>query len=240
MPLRLKIALEEARKEYEPDSGSTHFIRSVPEVAGEVVAALRDEDVLVVLLHNVVPWEQAFNLSRDLMMQFGSFTALINADTTKLKKVPTINSSIIGILMAVREASIRLAKNDIIDAPVLGNEIALKRYLQSNIGRKAVEEVRILLLNAKNMLIEDWQHSRGTVNEAPFYVREIIRKAVDVNSTAIIVVHNHPSGDVTPSEADIFYTKKLQTAAAAVDLVLHDHIIVSSSKVASFRALGLL
>lgn len=240
MTLRLRLEVAEACDKLSAPDLMPRILRNAPQVTTDVVEGLRDEDVLVILLHAAVSWDTAFCLGRRLIERFGSFSSVLNATHYELNQVEGVTPSTIGIFTTIREATIRLARSEFSDRPILDSKKTLSRYLHTRFAKSKTEEVRILFLNTKNVLIEDWLHSRGSVNGAPFYPREILRRAIEVSATALIVVHNHPSGDPTPSTADICATKRLASAADSMDIVLHDHLVVGNGAITSLRAMGLI
>jgi DNA repair protein RadC len=146
----------------------------------------------------------------------------------------------IAVLRIVREIACRMAKAEVRSRPVLSNWQTLIAYLQTAMAYEQIEHFRILFLDRKNNLIADEVQQRGTVNHTPVYPREVMKRALILNASALIVVHNHPSGDPKPSREDIETTRELKAAANALELELHDHIVIGHGKHASFRSLGLL
>ena len=146
----------------------------------------------------------------------------------------------IAALLAVHAAVARILKGEVADRPVISNWQALIDYCTARIGFAATEEFHLLFLDRKNALIGDERQQQGTVDHTPVYPREVVKRALELNATAIIMVHNHPSGDVTPSRADIEMTKQVRDAAKAVGIALHDHLVIGRGKHSSFRSLGLL
>jgi DNA repair protein RadC len=143
-------------------------------------------------------------------------------------------------LLAVREAAQRFLRAEIAEKPVISNWQALVDYCTAKIGFAATEEFHLLFLDRKNALIADERQQQGTVDHTPVYPREVVKRALALNASAIIMVHNHPSGDVTPSRADIEMTKQVREAAKAVGIALHDHLVIGRGKHASFKSLGLI
>jgi DNA repair protein RadC len=171
---------------------------------------------------------------------FGTAGRAFAASETELLRIPGMTRDAVDTMNHIRDVAISLLSRDAKTAPVLSNWVALLDYLRASVGHLRTEEARVLYLDRRNRIIADESLSRGTVDHCPVYVREVIRRALQVDASALILVHNHPSGDPSPSQADITMTKKLQDAAAAVDITLHDHVIVTQDEHTSFRSAGLL
>ena len=200
---------------------------------------LPDYELLEFLLYSARPQGDTKPLAKDLIQHFGSFAAVLSADRAELAdfglRDPTIAS-----LLAVRTAAARMLKGEVADKPVISNWQALIDYCTARIGFAAAEEFHLLFLDRKNALIRDERQQQGTVDHTPVYPREVVKRALELNATAIIMVHNHPSGDVTPSRADIEMTKQVRDVAKAVGIALHDHLVIGRGKHASLRSLGLI
>jgi DNA repair protein RadC len=140
----------------------------------------------------------------------------------------------------VQAAALRLARSEVMNRPVLANWDRLMAYLTASLSRERVEQFRVLFLDTRNRLLADEAQGRGTVNHTPVYPREVVKRALELHATALILVHNHPSGDPTPSAADIDMTREIGTAAAALSIALHDHVIIGNDRWLSFRREGLL
>ena len=146
----------------------------------------------------------------------------------------------VAALKLVQAAALRLAKAEVMDTPVLNNWDRLITYLNAAISREKIEQFRILFLDSKNRLIADEAQARGTVNHTPVYPREVMKRALELHATALILVHNHPSGDPTPSRADIEMTREIRVAGEIFSVVVHDHLIIGNGRHLSFRREGLL
>jgi DNA repair protein RadC len=147
---------------------------------------------------------------------------------------------VVSQLKIVEAAAARLAQNRVIGRPALSSWSALLDYCMAAMARAPAEEFRVLFLDRKNVLIADEVQARGTVDHTPVYPREIVKRALEHNASSIILVHNHPSGDPTPSKADIAMTREVAAAAKALGIVIHDHLVIGRSGHASFKSLGLL
>ena len=200
---------------------------------------LPDYELLEFLLYSARPQDDTKPLAKELIKHFGGFAGVLSADRAALAdfglKDPTI-----AALLAVREAAARMLRSELIAKPVLSNWQALIDYCNAQFGFTAAEEFHLLFLDRKNALLKDERQQQGTVDHTPVYPREVVKRALELNASAIIMVHNHPSGDVTPSRADIEMTKQVREAAKAVGIALHDHLVIGRGKHASFRSLGLL
>jgi len=203
--------------------------------------ALLDHELIEYLLGLTIPRIDTKPLAKALLREFGGIGALLSADADaeafrRLKVKPTS----IAALKAAHAVALRLLRAEAMERPVLGNWQALLDYLHADMAHHAIERVRVLHLNSKNMLIRDELMHEGNVDEAAVYVRQVIRRAIDLQSAAIILVHNHPSGDPTPSRADIEITRNVAEAAKRLGIALHDHVIIGAHGHSSLRGLGLI
>ncbi|WP_408870015.1 DNA repair protein RadC [Elioraea sp.] len=201
--------------------------------------ALADYELLEMVLF-AVPRVDTKPIAKALIAKFGSFASAIAAPKAELMAVEGMGEGAAAALKVVHAASLRLLKAELRDAPVLSSWDALMNYLHAALAREPVEQVRALYLDNRNRLVADEVHGRGTINHTPLYPREIVRRALELQAAALILVHNHPSGDPTPSRADIDMTRELVAAAKALGLALHDHVIVGNGRWVSFRQEGLL
>jgi DNA repair protein RadC len=174
-----------------------------------------------------------------LLQTFPSIGHVITAEASQLRTFGLTGQDI-ALFRRVREIACRMARADVRARPVLGNWPALLAYLQTAMAYEQIEQFRILFLDCKNRLIADEVQQRGTVNHTPVYPREVLKRALILNASAIIVAHNHPSGDPKPSRADIEMTRDLKAAARTLEIELHDHVVIGHGTHASFRSLGLL
>ncbi|WP_295132200.1 DNA repair protein RadC [uncultured Reyranella sp.] len=197
--------------------------------------ATTEQDLLAGLLAS----SQGSERASALLQHFPSIGHVITAETAQLRAFGLTGRDIAAFRL-VREIACRIAKAEVRRRPVLSNWRALIAYLQTAMAYEQVEQFRILFLDTKNNLIADEVQQSGTVNHTPVYPREVIKRALILNASALIVVHNHPSGDSKPSRDDIGMTRELKAAAEALGIELHDHIVVGHGNHASFRSLGLL
>ena len=202
--------------------------------------SLADYELIELLLMAAMPRRDVKPIAKALLKRYGSFAAVLNADFRSLIETNGIGEVAAVSLKAVREAAVRLLQDDVMDQPILSNWQSLMDYCRAAMGHGKTEQFRILFLNGRNVLIADELQQEGTVDHTPVYPREVIKRALDLGASALILVHNHPSGDPTPSQADIEMTRDLQGAGDKLGIALHDHIVVSKSGNTSFKTLGLL
>jgi DNA repair protein RadC len=201
--------------------------------------ALPDYELLELVLFNAISRRDTKPMAKRLIERFGSFAEAVNAPPERLREVEGIGDSAIVQLKLVRAAALRLMQGNIMQRPVLTSWTAVVDYCRAAMGFEAQEQFRILFLDKKNRLIADEVQQRGTVDHTPVYVREVVKRALELSASAIILVHNHPSGDPTPSRADIDMTKQIVDAAKPLGVAIHDHIIVGRQGHASFKGLKL-
>jgi DNA repair protein RadC len=201
--------------------------------------ALADHEMLEMVLF-ALPRRDTKPLARALLTRFGSFARVIAAPVSDLLAVEGLGEAGVAALKSVQAAALRLLRAEVIDTPVLSNWDRLLSYLGAELSRERTEQFRVLFLDNRNRLLADEAQQRGTVNHTPVYPREVAKRALELHATALILVHNHPSGDPTPSRDDIAMTQQIRAAVAALSIVLHDHIIVGNGRWLSFRQEGLL
>jgi DNA repair protein RadC len=202
--------------------------------------ALLDHELVEYLLALAIPRRDTKPLARKLIDEFGGFGALLSADAEAIVRVGEVSEGAAAALKIAQAAALRLLESKLSDQPVLGSWQALLDYLHADMAHNPVERVRVLFLNARNMLIRNEPMSEGSVDEAAVYVREVIRRALDCHATAIILVHNHPSGDPQPSAQDIKLTREIVDAGRPLRIAVHDHVIIGSRGHSSMRAMGLI
>jgi DNA repair protein RadC len=201
--------------------------------------ALPDYELLELILFRAVPRRDTKPLAKAILAQFGTFAEALNAPEERLKEVPGLGAAITEIKL-VRAAALRLVRGEVLERPVLASWSQVLDYCRASMGFEAKEQFRILFLDKRNQIIADEVQQKGTVDHTPVYVREVVKRALELSATAIVLVHNHPSGDPTPSRADIEMTKQIVSSAKNLGIVVHDHIIVGKQGHASFRGLGLI
>jgi len=202
--------------------------------------AMPDYELMELTLFAAVPRRDVKPLAKALIHHFGSFAEAIAAPRERILEVEGATASVATHLKIIEAAALRLSKTKLLGKPALTSWAALLDYCAAAMARARREEFRVLFLDRKNTLIADEVQSSGTVDHTPVYPREIVKRALELGATAIILVHNHPSGDPTPSKADIAMTREVAEAAKALRILVHDHVVVGRSGHASFKALGLL
>jgi DNA repair protein RadC len=202
--------------------------------------ALPDYEVLELLLFRSVPRGDVKPLAKQLLARFGSLGAVLGATAEDLRTVAGVGDAVALDLKLLHEAGLRTARVQVVRRPVISSWAALLAYVKTALAHEAREQFRVLFLDKKNQLIADEIMNRGTVDHAPVYPREVVRRALELSASAVILVHNHPSGDPTPSSADVDMTRQIVDAARPLRITIHDHLVVGRDGVASFKALGLM
>ena len=222
------------------DSNAGHRERLRARFLKGCAAAMPDYELLELVLFAALPRKDTKPLAKALLARFGSFAEVIAAPRERLREIPGVGDGVANQLKIVEAAAARLAQTRVIGRPALSSWSALLDYCMAAMARAAAEEFRVLFLDRKNVLIADEVQARGTVDHAPVYPREIVKRALEHGASAIILVHNHPSGDPTPSKADIEMTREIAHAAKALKIAIHDHLVIGRGGHASFKSLGLL
>ncbi len=199
-----------------------------------------DYELLELLLFRTIPRRDTKPLAKALIKKFGSFAGVINAPDQLLKEVSGVGEAIVTEFRLIGAATQRILKHKISEKPILNNWDELLDYCHSIMAHKTREQFRIIFLDKRNRVIAEELQQQGTVDHTPVYIREISRRALELSATALILVHNHPSGDPTPSRADIEMTKKIIATTDGLGIVVHDHIIIGKDGCSSLRGLGLL
>ncbi len=202
--------------------------------------ALTDDELLELLLPMARPQREIKPLARRLLKRFGSVAGVLSTDPVALAEMDGMAEASVVHLKAVQVAAVRLAREEAMERPVIESWRKVLAYCRANIGHNKVEQMWLLFLDGKNVLITDELHQTGTVDHVSVYPREVIKRALEVDASAIIMVHNHPSGDPTPSRDDIEMTREINEAAEKLGISLYDHIIITRGSCASFKSMGLL
>ena len=202
--------------------------------------ALLDHELIEYLLALAIPRRDTKPLAKKLLHNFGGIGALLSADAEAIMRAGPVSEGAVAALKTAHAASIRLLRSQVADQKMLGSWQALLDYLRADMAYLTHERVRILHLNSRNMLIRDEVMAEGSVDEAAVHVREVIRRALDLGTAALIIVHNHPSGDPQPSKADIALTRDIAEAGKRLGITVHDHIIIGGKGHSSMRAMGLI
>jgi DNA repair protein RadC len=197
--------------------------------------SLQKYELLEMMLFWSAPRRDVKDLAKSILAEFGCFNNLLNVSKERLDEIPGLGDAFYSNLQLIKVILSTVLSEEIEDKPLLGSWNALINYLQFTQGSLATEQLRILFLNSKNILIADELQETGTVDQTPVYPREVIKRCLLHEASAIIIVHNHPSGVTTPSRMDIELTKRIIEACKAVNVSVHDHIIVSKSDFYSFK-----
>lgn len=202
--------------------------------------ALADYELLEMVLFQAQARRDMKPLSKALLKRFGSFADVISADPVELTEIDGAGESVIAALKTIQVAAQRLVRDEVMNKPILSSWQRLMDYCRATMAHSKIESFRVLYLNHRNELIADEVQQRGTVDHTPVYPRQVVKRGLELHATALIMVHNHPSGDPTPSKADIEMTKEVRDVCEKLGIALHDHIIVSKSGSTSFKDLGIL
>lgn len=203
-------------------------------------AAMPDYELLELVLFRAIQRQDVKPLARVLIDRFGDFNGVLSASAAQLTKVKGCGPAVVTELKIVEATAHRLARSRVMQRDVITSWEAVLDYCHTVMSHRETEQFRIQFLDTKNALIADEEQGRGTVDHVPVYPREVVKRALELNAASIILVHNHPSGDPTPSDADINMNRQIDDAASTMAITVHDHIIIGKSRETSFRALGLL
>jgi len=204
------------------------------------LAALPDYELLELVLFRSIPRGDVKPIAKQLLARFGSLGAVLAASPEALKTVAGVGEAVALDLTLIQELAVRTAREQVARRPVISSWSALLAYVKTALAHEPREQVRVLFLDKKNQLLADEVMGHGTVDHAPVYPREVVRRALELSASALILVHNHPSGDPTPSQADVEITRQVVEASRTLRIALHDHLVVGRDGIASFKALGLL
>ena len=240
-----KRELSDASSVFTKDTAEPHYLghrdrlRARLREGGE--DALPDYELLELMLFAIIPRMDTKPLAKALLDEFdGHFAALLAAPRERLKKIAGVGDSVADHIAVVRSILARSAKQQAVVRETLSSWSALIDYCAKKMANEINEQFRVLFLDRKNKLLKDEVQGRGTVDHTPVYVREVVKRALDLGASGIILVHNHPSGDPTPSTADIEMTKEIVNAARLLDITVHDHLIIGKGRHTSLKQLGLM
>ena len=200
--------------------------------------AVPDYELLELVLFRSIPRRDVKPLARALIEAFGDFNRVLSAAPERLTEIKGVGEAVITDLKIVEAAAHRLARAKVMKKHVISSWDAVLDYCHTTMAHRETEQFRVLYLDRKNILIADEEQAKGTVDHVPVYPREVVKRALELNASAMILVHNHPSGDPTPSDADIEMTAQIKSACDALGLTLHDHLIIGKSRELSFRSEG--
>jgi len=230
---------ESKSMEVVPD-GTGHRARLRQRLAQGGPDALLDHELVEYLLALAIPRRDTKPLAKALIARFGGFGGLLTADWTELAQVKELSETSIAALKVAQASALRLLKSDILERPILSSWQALLDYLRADMAHMTVERVRVLHLDVRNKLLRDDHMGDGSIDEAAIYTREVVKRAIALGSSSLILVHNHPSGSPEPSKQDIKVTRQIMDAMRPLNIAVHDHIIIAAQGHSSMRALGLL
>jgi len=202
--------------------------------------AMPDYELLELVLFRSIPRRDVKPLARALLDKFGDFNRVVTAPVERLAEVKGVGEAVVTDLKILEAVAHRLSRSKAMKRHVISSWDAILDYCYTTMAHRETEQFRVLYLDIKNTLIADEEQARGTVDHVPVYPREVAKRALELNASALILVHNHPSGDPTPSQSDIDMTERVQDACGALGLTLHDHLIIGKSRELSFRAQGYL
>lgn len=202
--------------------------------------AFEDYELLELALFSAIPRRDVKPLAKQLLVRFGSMGGVLGATVDDLQLVKGISENTAVFIKTIHALQLRTLSEEIKEKPILTSWQKLIDYCHAAMAHEKREHFRVLFLNKKNQLIADEVQQVGTIDHVPVYPREVVKHALDLGATAMILVHNHPSGDPTPSDGDITMTRELVKAAKAMDVMVHDHIIIGKSGHTSFKSLGLM
>jgi DNA repair protein RadC len=201
---------------------------------------LLDHELVEFLLAQAIPRIDTKPLAKQLIEHYGSLTALFSADTENLKRQPGLGERSVATLKIVQAVALRMLSEPVREQPILASWQSLLDYLRADMAHLTIERVRVLYLNSKNMLIRDEIASEGSIDQAAIYIREVVKRAIDLGATGIVLVHNHPSGDSAPSRQDISMTREIADVGKKLGISVHDHVIIGRDGFTSMRSAGLI
>lgn len=202
--------------------------------------AMPDYELLELVLFRAIPRQDVKPLAHLLMAEFGDFNRVVSAPVERLRGIKGVGDAVICELKIIEASAQRLARAKVLNKHIISSWDALIDYCHTTMAHRETEQFRVLFLDRKNVLIADEEQGKGTVDHVPVYPREVAKRALELNASAMILVHNHPSGDPTPSQSDIDMTAQMERACGALGLTLHDHLIVGKSRELSFKSEGYL
>lgn len=223
-----------------PSYLSDHRKRLRQRFIGGGATAIADYELIELVLFRAIPRQDVKPLARKLLETFDDFNGVLSAPRERLLQVSGVGEAVVTELKIVEAAAHRLAQARIMDRPAIAGWQPLVDYCRTAMAHRETEQFRILFLDRKNVLMADEAQAKGTVDHVPVYPREVVKRALELNASALILVHNHPSGDPTPSDADIAVTRQIEEAAKALSITLHDHLVIGKADEFSFRANGYL
>lgn len=222
------------------DAPQDHRIRLRRRFMEGGAAAMPDAELLELLLYRALPRGDVAPLARTLLHRFGDLAHVMAAPPERLAEVAGMGRAAAEQVKMLEALAHRMARARIMNRPVLCSWDALLDYLRTAMAHQPTERLRVLYLDRRNVLVADEEQGNGTVDHVPVYPREVVRRALALDASALILAHNHPSGDPTPSDSDIAMTRAVRDAAATLGIVLHDHVVVGKGREVSFRGEGMM
>jgi DNA repair protein RadC len=204
------------------------------------LAALPDYELLELFLFRAIPRGDVKPLAKQLLARFGSLSGVLGATDAELRTVRGVGEAVALDLKLMHEAALRMGRERVAKRPVIASWAALLAYVKTALAHEPREQFRVIFLDKRHQLIADEVMNRGTIDHAPVYPREVVRRVLELSASAVILVHNHPSGDPSPSSADVDMTRQVVQAARSFQIAVHDHLVVGRDGVASLKALGLM
>ena len=237
---RDEVTIVPAKAEAAPSYLKDHRTRLRQRFLRGGADAMPDYELLELVLFRAIPRQDVKPLARRLLEAFGDFAGVLAAPAARLREVKGVGDAVVIELKVVEAASHRFAQTKVLKQQVISGWDAVVSYCRTAMAHRDTEQFRVLYLDRKNVLIADEAQGEGTVDHVPVYPREVVKRALELNASALILVHNHPSGDPSPSPEDITMTRAIESAASTLSIIVHDHIIVGRLGEKSFRAEGLL
>ena len=227
----------------EKPDGKPHYVGHRDRLRARFLTApdaLPDYELLELILFRSIPRRDVKPLAKDLIARFGGLSEVLSAEPDRLLEIRGVSEGIVTDFRILRETGLRMTRTAVLEKEVISSWQELLDYCSASMAHNPTEQFRILFLDRKNVLIADEVQQKGTVDHTPVYPREVVKRALELNASALILVHNHPSGDPTPSGADIEMTRRIAETAKPLGIELHDHLIIGKGRHASFRSLGLI
>ncbi len=237
--MKLKAAAPDTRDEESKPHWHGHRERLRHRLFKNGHDALQDYELLELLLGTALPRRDVKPLAKELLREFKDLWSLLHATDTRLRDAG-LGESAIGLLQATGAIALRAQRGQVLERPLLSSWQKIVDYCQMALAHETKEQFRLLFIDRRNQLLHDEVMQRGTIDHTPVYPREIVQRALELGAGALVLVHNHPSGDPTPSQADIDMTKLIVAACKPIEITVHDHLIIGRGKTTSFRSLGLL
>lgn len=238
----------DSKKQILPTQDKPHYHGHRKRLKERFVAALREDssnnfpdyEVLELLLFYCIPRRDVKQEAKNIIVEFGSLSNLLTADVVSLENSENIPASFIPLIKLVNESSVRMLKEKAQKKTILTSWQAVLDYCKATMGYESKEQFRVIFLDQKNRIIKDEVQQKGTIDETPIFPREVVKRALELNASSLILTHNHPSGDPSPSKADIEVTENVEKALDAMDIRLHDHLIIAKDDYFSFASNGLI